>query len=353
MKKSYVALLFLPLLAFADMFSTEPGTRAQGMGGAFTAIADTAEAGYYNPAGTSRLQKQDIREAYFGPTFMTHKLDGSKYMTGKLYTPNNRTFLTNVSANVGQISKTVGLSYVEVEMTMPTSTGKFITEEVGFYGLSRAFSERFSMGLSIYGQAAVKTLASFSIFSAEDTDYVTDLSMVTGGLNLGAKYKLYSSNRLSIDLGFAQRVSYGANTVTLDYTEIALTGIPSKTSLGISATFLRGIGLITVAAKSSSLDYTETTNGLYQDETDTNFGIEFANKNFMLRAGTSSQTVAKSSITQSIDTLSFGAGIVMGKDTLEFAMQNQNANWGEVISGTTETTESFSTFSITFNKRFK
>jgi hypothetical protein len=65
---SFLGLMLVTGVSFADQEGTTTatflrmgqGARSEGMGGAFTAVADDAYATYWNPAGLAQITRQEL-----------------------------------------------------------------------------------------------------------------------------------------------------------------------------------------------------------------------------------------------------------------------------------------------------
>jgi len=117
MKRSVLKVVSIALLAMSFAFASKntgavwlliaPGARAEGMGEAHVAIADDAYASYYNPAGLSFMQKDQIGAMY--SKWLPNLVNDMHYtfLTGGYNVPNIGTFGGHVIyLNLGEQQRT-------------------------------------------------------------------------------------------------------------------------------------------------------------------------------------------------------------------------------------------------------
>lgn len=147
------------------------GSRALGMGGAFTALADDPSAGYWNPAGLFRIQFPEIVGTY---TILS--LDRQyNYISGAV--PMGR------HGALGASLINFGVSDIEGRNAQGAITGSLTNSENAFY-LSYAYGLNSSLSAGISAKYLVHTLADYQS-SGVGFD-VGFLYMLSSGIALGA-----------------------------------------------------------------------------------------------------------------------------------------------------------------------
>lgn len=169
----------------APFLEIEVGSRAIGMGGAFTAVADDANAIYWNPAGLARIPRNEI--AY---THTEWLVDFDFDFAGSIF-------------NLGPAGL-VGLSFTSLSMPdmevrtieEPEGTGELFSAGSIAIGLtySRALTDRFSIGTNVkYIQEKIWHMSSSSIaidFGTLFITYFNDLKIGMSISNFGTDMQL-------------------------------------------------------------------------------------------------------------------------------------------------------------------
>jgi Uncharacterised protein family (UPF0164) len=186
------------------------GARALGMGGAFTAVADNADAPFWNPAGLAQINKNEITA-----------------MQTKLSTDADHYYVSYVTPLLGG---GFGISWIQVGMSSITQTGSSTGEynEVTNLGIFSYFSNAY---LLAYGRNITDNL-SFGITAKYLTSDMPGLVSVEGASAYGYSVTpglLYKpTNNLSIGFKIDELINYqkwGTDTEEI---------VPSKYRLGIA-----------------------------------------------------------------------------------------------------------------------
>jgi hypothetical protein len=186
------------------------GARALGMGSAFTAVADNADAPYWNPAGLSQIKNNEITA-----------------MQTKLSTDADHYYVSYVTPLFGG---GLGISWIQVGMSSITQTGSSTGEynEVTNLGIFSYFSNAY---LLAYGRNISDNL-SLGITAKYLTSDMPGLVSIEGASAYGYSITpglLYKPTRdLSIGLKIDELINY--QKWGTDAEEI----VPSKYRLGIS-----------------------------------------------------------------------------------------------------------------------
>lgn len=185
-----LACAMIPAGSFAAFEDTGAAARAIGMGNAFTALADDAQAGYYNPAGLALVERPHLISSY-GRLHMGLD-DGSRISSGFL----------------GWAQPAGRLGGLGVSWTNMSLTGDY-TEHAFRLSWGRDFGERWTLG-SGFNYMMIKV--GQDEYTALDPvfNYGAKGSVSGLGLDAGALYKLLPNLRAGMavkdlnrpDLGF-------------------------------------------------------------------------------------------------------------------------------------------------------
>jgi len=148
------------------------GARAQGMGGAFTALANDASTLYWNPAGIARIANMEMIFSYTNWfTDINHSFFGFVYNAGSL----GSIGISLTSVNMGDMEITTPEE--------PLGTGNFFNASDIAFGITYAknMTDRFSFGIKL-------KLIHESIWDMTATGWAFDLGTIydigLGGLKL-------------------------------------------------------------------------------------------------------------------------------------------------------------------------
>ncbi|HQT90808.1 MAG TPA: PorV/PorQ family protein [Candidatus Kryptobacter bacterium] len=203
----------------AQFLKMEPGSRAMGMGGAYGAIANDASAIWWNPAGMSRLDKNEVMFMH------ANWLAGINYdfFAAVARFGDNAVGASITSLNYGQMEVTT--------VQQPDGTGQMFTP-TSFaltVGYSRKLSENFSFGVNgKYVNDQIKN-SSASAF-AFDVGTLYDVGILSIGAavsNFGTKMQMGGS-----DLTLVTPVGNDPNVVTTLQTQAY--DLPLRLRVGVA-----------------------------------------------------------------------------------------------------------------------
>jgi long-subunit fatty acid transport protein len=222
------------------------GTRAAGMGGAFTAVADDGSAPYWNPAGIVQ-----IKYVTFTPSFGA---EGTYDIANDLIdTSSGLPKFTNNSCDImvtgylGITTRYVGLNaFVDVHGSVETVSNKAQYQGVGYaYGaltMAGRIGEQWAVGLNV---KAVQAKTTISTISQDGSGYKSYADGDGMAYDIGMLYQLSEKTRLgfmgrnilgSVDWKDGKEETYAAGgtlnpaTTTYNPTE----DIPKSYTLGIA-----------------------------------------------------------------------------------------------------------------------
>lgn len=252
------------------------GARPLGMGGAFTAIADNADAPYWNPAGLANIKSQEIDT-----------------MQTRLSTDADHYYISYVRP-LGK--GTIGFSWIQVgagTLTQTTTTDAF--NEVITTGVFSYFSNAYllSYGLPLNPNIAFGLTAKY---------LTSDMYQITGGQAYG--YSVTPAIMITND-----KFSFGAKIDELLNEQSWGTGtvekVPAKARVGVALKEPRGLP----AGSTVALDLAQLLKSNYM--TEVSAGYEWARDGLAIRAG----------YTESA--LTAGAGFRSGVTQLDYAYVQQ------------------------------
>ena len=281
-------LLVIPALAAGQagtdiaVLESGVGARPLGMGGAFTAIADNADAPYWNPAGLANIKSQEIN------TMQTRlSSDSDHYYVSYVY-PLKR--------------GAIGISWIQVALgtiTQTTTTDAF--NEVITTGIFSYFSNAYMLS---YGLPITPNIS----FGLTAKYLTSDMFQIAGGqaygysVTPGALIRI-TGYGLPITMGFKidellNEQKWGTGT--------AEKAIP-KARMGISIKEPKGL----LAGSTLAMDLAQTLSRSYA--TEISLGYEWVKDALSIRAG-----YADSGLTA-------GAGFVSGVARLDYAYVQQSS----------------------------
>jgi len=265
------------------------GARPLGMGGAFTAIADNADAPYWNPAGLSQIKQQEINT-----------------MQTKLSTDTDHYYISYVRP-LGK--GTLGISWIQVGIGTITQTAATpdAWNEVQNISVFSYFSNAYmlSYGLPLNPNISFGLTAKY---------LTSDMFQIAGGQAYG--YSVTPGFLLVLRPAVAKGETSGGVRVGVKIDELLNeqswgTGttekVPAKARLGIAVKEPRGL----LAGSTLALDLAQTLKSNYA--TELSAGYEWSKDGLSLRAG----------YTESVFTA--GAGFKSGVAQIDYAYVQQTS----------------------------
>lgn len=280
---SLIVILTLPALAAGQagqdlaILKAGVGARPLGMGGAFTAIADNADAPYWNAAGLGFINDNEITS-----------------MQTKLSTDADHYYLSYVQPALGG---TLGISWVQVGLGTITQTSNEVDENNEVVNLS-TFSYFANAYLVSYGRQLNDSLS----LGITGKYLTSDMTRISGGQASGYSISPGLLMVLPNDwrLGFIvdellNEQTWGTGTVEK---------VPPKARIGLAKKEPRG----SLAGSVLALDVAQTLKEGYSATAA--LGYEWARDGFSLRLGYA-------------EGLSAGAGFVSGPARVDYAYVTQ------------------------------
>ncbi len=218
----------------ANFLKIGVGSRAEGMGGAYTAQVDDASALYWNPAGIAHLTSPQIQISNFNwIADMKHSYLAAVFPAGKL----GSIGISLIYFDMGEMTKTTELS--------TDGEGTFTASDFSIgLGYGKKISDHFAVGVQA---KIIKETISFSSASAFAIDagsqYMTDFYGLRIGMavsNFGTKMRLYGTDNKTdvVSNTFPGAPSAVANLKTDDWS------LPMGFRFGLSMTPIGEKGVI-------------------------------------------------------------------------------------------------------------
>ena len=337
-----VVVLFLVLFvmagsAFADPYVNYPGTRARGMAGAFTAVADDGSAMWYNPAGLAFEGTDVILEYSDSVEWDKNKSrlsdgDSSYFLAGR--------FKGGWGVSFYEPYKTsYGINFVDNGNTYTGLVSSDVNQLSAGKGFSLGSNGNFKLGFTIdMTYITLDDSQSYMFKNGITADYVVEDDSAIGlAASLGAMYVIpIESKGMNIKLG-ATYHSKSSSTSNDTYSNEPDFFVERPSSWDIGASFSKSFAAFP-SALLLSVQYGETDYGSMGDLAEdltwekTSFGVEYViskqilfMKNLAFRAGVYESDMAEWSAPH-VKGKSFGIGTLIGdhfgldltKETREF-----------------------------------
>jgi len=253
MKKIVLLSLAATLTLSADPLVTYLGTKAKGMGGAFTAIANNNSAMYFNPAGLVNFENlSNANITLEGGT-------GAKYDQEGASIDDRHTTSGSYFFGISSMTPESGFGfamYSLYDLNLEGGNSNYYKEEVSVMSLSGAI--RLINQMYPYGGGLAIGVTGAYASSYSDTDpEILDV----GGFfyTVGLKARVLDHRAFKIDLGFNYR-SEAELTSDSEYTnEFKGIGVPQETAFGIAGSYGTEFGLFTLALDYKDTGYEEAT----------------------------------------------------------------------------------------------
>lgn len=384
------AFMLLIGTAYADPFISYPGTRARGMGGAFTAVADDASAVWYNPAGLVGGDEKEFIAEWSQALARKKVTDPGNSFTaalnntsqGELDNDANKFFLGFKTSN-----KKIGwgifyLSPYSIDWYFPPQPkvnkafGQ-LKEEMHIFGISGAIStlnDRLNFGISgeyvytDYNDANVwyvrsKTGNTYNVSRVDSIDDSVDgFSGSLGVLGVPLDNKPLA---LKIKVGGVYRfessknADTGSTTGTKLVTDQLLFAKPASWDAGIAVTkaFTKIKSAFTLSAQYGVTDWSTANDGIENEYEKISLGAEWqiAKKlafleRLSLRGGYyDSQASRSEDGWPDVDAITWGVGARLGKKVgVEFAYEYRAIDYAQAE----ESDQEFSLFSLSLSYIF-
>jgi hypothetical protein len=354
----------------ADPLVSYPGTKAKGMGGAFTAIANNNSAMYFNPAGMVNFDSDQVNVMFT-----------AEVGTGAAFDLDPTTDLTSSTVNyfvaAGFIAPEFGfgmavyslysvraeavsedgqyVGYKDQDISVLSASGAY-TLTNGLYPGGGRISVGATLGLAFSGGGLIEietTSSDGSVSSNYEDDTLDQLGYFGA---VGIKARLFDSMLFKVDLGANYRSSAELeNEDSSTVATIPVNGMdmPAELAYGIAAIYQTEYGVITLAADNKTTYYEEATSeensGLYfrlNDYNTQSVGLDISGPVYQVRAGayrSAEQDGANGSYGLDVSGYTVGGGMTFNKTVnLELSVDNKTYEWGDG----TDTNEVFASLSL-------
>ncbi len=288
MKKTFTISLMITMLTIANLqggfvknvskvgttsapfLEIEAGARAIGMGGAFVAIANDASAIYWNPAGMTKLKRNEV--------FLNH----NEWLAGINYDFASLVVKLDHASAIGVSYTGINMGDMEIRTILePEGTGELFSVNDMAVGLSyaRNLTDRFSIGFNgKYIQQTIYHMSASAIAVDIGTLFKTRFHGMTIGMcisNFGNKMTLRGKDALvkhDIDI-----LKEGNNDRINAHLDTDSWSLPLLLRIGVACDVMNtSISRLTVAA-----DAMHPSDNLES----VNIGFEFALKEFLFLRG--------------------------------------------------------------------
>jgi len=286
MKKVVLIAAIAVVTLSADPLMTYVGTKAKGMGGAFTAIANNNSAMYFNPAGLSNFEGMKNASLTIEGGIGA-KIDESSSKFEDYFTSGTSYFF-----GVSIIGKDGGFGFAmyslyDLRLEDGTNNGSYLQEEITIMSISAALmliDQIYSYG---GGLSMGVTAAYASSFSEDDSDVLD----VNGYFySVGAKMRILNHRAFKIDLGINYRSSAELASDDDSYSHYKGVGVPEEIAFGVAISYGTEFGLFTLAGDYKFTGYADATantdfNIRIDDVKTKTVGLDFSNPTYQIRGG--------------------------------------------------------------------
>jgi len=354
MKKIILLSLLTASVLMADPLVSYPGTKAKGMGGAFTAIANNNSAMYFNPAGMVDFDSTKDRTIFTAEVGTGGAFDVSSTSTE----PVSSTFNYFVAAGITNPGYGLGIAVyslysITANVKDPNDSTRYITKDQDISALSvsaayaltnqmypwgGAISVGATIGMAFSGGGLInyETTDEDGTVSNNYDDSTLDQRGFFGAV--GIKARVYKSMTFNVDLGANYRSAASLDSVhdSSNSTTAPVNGMdmPSEIAYGMAAMYLTEHGVFTVSVDKKTTGYKESTSPSNSDmifglnDYDTlAFGVDFSSPIFQLRGGLYESTEVVDGVnsnTLNISGYTVGAGYVFTKEiNIELSLDNK------------------------------
>ena len=281
MKKIITLSLVLASALMADPFVSYPGTKAKGMAGAFTAVANNNSAMYFNPAGMTNFESDDNHgmftlevgkgagydesatgdETFADSTayFVAIGTSGNGWNGGlaiyNLYSirANADIYDTN---NVFQ-----GTDFRDQDISVLSGSLSYqITDKI--YPMGGKLSVGATLGWGFSGGGLLMSSSTDDEGNSNGSAYDDEVDANGILMAAGIKARVYDSMTFKVDVGANYRARTNMEPVDdeiYDIEQINAMDIPEETAFGIAAMYFTEYGVFTLALDQKNTGYEEAT----------------------------------------------------------------------------------------------
>lgn len=280
MKKIITTSLVLASALMADPFVAYPGTKAKGMGGAFTAVANNNSAMYFNPAGMTNFESDENygmftleigkaagfdgeAEEFSDSTsyFVSLGTSGNGFNGGiALY---NLYSVRGVATddNMDAIGGTIANSYRDQDISVLSGSLSYeLAKEIYPMGGKLSIGATLGVGFSGGGLFNWSTTEDDGTTSSSADDDTLDARGTL--MAVGIKARLFNSMTFKVDVGAnyrAQTKMHSIDDETYTYEQVDAMDIPQEIAFGAAAMYFTEYGVFTLALDQKTTGYEEAT----------------------------------------------------------------------------------------------
>ena len=375
MKKIIMLSLMAASAIMADPLVSYPGTKAKGMGGAFTAIANNNSAMYFNPAGMVNFESDKANVMFTAEVGTGGAFDLS---ADNIEDVTSSTFNYFVGGGITAPEYGYGVavySLYSVKALATDSRGTTSYKDQDISALSASYAHALPFGLNdIYpgggrisigatlgvafsGGGLIEVESTSSDGSTSTSNYDDDTLDQLGYFgSVGIKARLYDSMLFKLDVAANYRSSAELDSVHDDdgTTSAPVNGMdmPAEVAFGVAAIYQTEYGVVTLAGDQKLTSYEDATSSensdlhfRLNDYQTTSIGLDLSGPVYQVRGGvyTSQEQDGNNGENLDIAGMTFGAGMILKNGSnIEFSVDNRTYKWA---SGD-ETSEVFASVSL-------
>ncbi len=340
MKKGIILAAGLCTALMADPYGTAPGTKARGMGGAFTAVANNNSAIYFNPAGLIVWEEGQEEFNAFTAEIGTGMVgDVEKIWGGDDYMNDYTNYFWGVTHFGQEVGFGVG-SYSLYSNNNPYNTGTLTMIEqenkiFAFAGALKLTDSLYPSGGKISVGATLGYAWTYDFWSSEVDPDQADADSVLWSIAL--KARLYQSDEFNLDFGFNYRAETDYQPRAFATVDVVPWDIPEETAIGLAASIPTEFANVVVAYDYKETGYESATTpepdgNIYTtlnplpDVTTHSLGVELGFEQFQVRAGYYTGSTDESTGYNALESngLTAGAGLTVDEWNFEVAIEKRN-----------------------------
>jgi hypothetical protein len=350
MKKIITTSLVLASALMADPFVAYPGTKAKGMAGAFTAVANNNSAMYFNPAGMTNFESDENHGMFTLEVGKGAGYNSEESVLEDKFSDSTAYFLAWGTSGSGLNGGIALYNLYTIRAQVLDESGSYLgyrDQDISVISGSLSYElmkEMYPMGgkLSIgatlgLGYSGGGTLTSDTSGTDEEIDAKGTLMAV------GVKARIFNSMTFKVDVGANYRAQTKMESVDdelIALEQIDAMDIPEEKAFGIAAMYFTEYGVFTLALDQKTTNYEDATSwenssvylGVPNYKT-TAVGLDYSGPLLNLRGGIYKSTPDTDSI--EISGITFGAGFEWENGLMVEASVDQKSyehtSWTESI----------------------
>jgi hypothetical protein len=322
--KLLVSLFILSLALNASQIFGYESAQSRAMGGASTAVVNNNSAMYSNPAALVNLDGLNYIYTTFEIGSQAKVIQDKNRDTTIYDKDNNNSYFLGVSVITKYFG--IGISHYNLS-SYNVIDGAYTTKETlsvtPFVGAVKITDKLYPNGGAIsFGALYANVLGELNTAGTSDPNIENTTADISGYFyDLGLKMRALELDAYKINLGLNYRSHARLTGKDDNKNPIVGVGIPQEIAFGAAGYYAVDWGLFTLALDLKQTSYKKATEestagAIINDAFSENLGLEYANKRFILRAGTFNTAFKKSS--DSITGVSGGVAILFNKEVKKF-----------------------------------